>query len=70
MSSYEMENRRKGPMNVVSKPVEPRNVLFGISGVSFVPQQVAFKGHHQAIQNVHRQQVRITPGHDTFVQAN
>ena len=55
MSVYEVENRSKGPMNVISKPIEPRNVLFGLSGVSFAPQQVAFKGQHQAIQNAHRQ---------------
>lgn len=67
MSVYEMENRRKGPLNVSSKAVEPRSVLFGISGVSFAPQQVAFKGHHQAMQNVQRQHVRISPSHNTFV---
>ena len=55
MSVYEMENRSKGPMNVISRPIEPRNVLFGLSGVSFAPQQVAFKGQHQAMQNVQRQ---------------
>ena len=55
MSVYEMENRSKGPMNMFSKSIEPRNVLFGLSGVSFAPQQVAFKGQHQAMQNVQRQ---------------
>ena len=70
MSIYEMENRRRGPMNVTSQPVEPRNALFGLSGVSFAPQQVRFKGQHQAIQNVHKQQVRISPIHIFFVQAN
>lgn len=56
MSNYEMENRRKGPMNVTSKPVEPRNLYFGLSGVSFTPQQAAFRGQQQAMQNVQRQQ--------------
>lgn len=56
MSVYEMENRRKGPMNVASRSIEPRNVLFGLSGVSFAPQQAAFKGQQQAMQNVQRQQ--------------
>lgn len=55
MSSYEIENRHKGPTNIMSKPVEPRNVLFGMSGMSFAPQQAAFKGQHQAIQNAQRQ---------------
>ena len=56
MSNYEMENRRKGPTNVTSKSVEPRNLLFGLSGVSFAPQQAAFTGQQQAMQNVQRQQ--------------
>lgn len=55
MSSYEAENRRKGPTNMLSKPIEPRNVLFGLSGIPFAPQQAAFKGQHQAMQNAQRQ---------------
>ena len=55
MSNYEMENKSKGPTNIFSRPMEPRNVLFGISGVSFAPQQAAFKGQYQATQNVQRQ---------------
>lgn len=55
MSSYEIENRRKGPTNIFSKPIEPRNVLFGLSGMPFAPQQAAFKGQHQAIQNAQKQ---------------
>ena len=55
MSNYEIENRRKGPSNILSKPIEPRNMLFGLSGTSFAPQQVSFKGQHQATQNVQRQ---------------
>ena len=55
MSNYEIENRRKGPSNILSKPIEPRNMLFGLSGTSFAPQEVFFKGQHQARQNVQRQ---------------
>ena len=55
MSNYEMENRRRGPSNILSKPIEPRNMLFGLSGMSFAPQQASFKGQHQAMQNVQRQ---------------
>ena len=55
MSTYEMENRRNGPMNVTSKPIEPRNMLFGLSGMSLAPQQAAFRGHQQATQNLHMQ---------------
>ncbi len=56
MSPYETENRRGGPMNVNIKFIEPRHKLFGLNGVSLAPQQVAFKGQHQAMQNVQRQQ--------------
>ena len=55
MSNYEVENRRKGPSNILSKPIEPRNMLFGLSGMSFATQQASFKGQHQATQNVLRQ---------------
>ena len=55
MSNYEIENRRKGPSNIFGKPIEPRNTLFGLSGVSFASQQASFKGQHQATQNVQRQ---------------
>ena len=55
MSNYEIKNRRKGPSNILSKPIEPRNILFGLSGMSFAPQQASFKGQHQATQNVQRQ---------------
>ena len=55
MSVYEMENRRKGPTNVLGKAIEPRNVLFGLSGMSFAPQQAAFKGQNQAMHNLQRQ---------------
>ena len=55
MSTYEIENMRKGPKSIFGKSNEPRNVLFGLNGVSFAPQQAAFKGQHQAMQNVHRQ---------------
>ena len=55
MSSYEIENMRKGPTNNFSKPIEPRNVLFGLSGMPFAPQQAAFKGQHHAMQNAQRQ---------------
>ena len=55
MSNYEIENRRKGPTNGFSKPIEPRNLLFGLSGTALAPQQVAFKGQHQAMQNGQRQ---------------
>ena len=55
MSTYEIENMRKGPTSIFGKSIEPRNVLFGLNGVSFAPQQAAFKGQHQAMQNVHRQ---------------
>lgn len=55
MSNYEIENRRKGPSNILSKPIEPRNMLFGLSGMSFAHQQASFKGQHQAMQNMQRQ---------------
>ena len=55
MSNYEIENRRKGPSNILSKPIEPRNMLFGLSGMTFATQQASFKGQHQATQNVQRQ---------------
>ncbi len=55
MSTFEMENRRNGPINVTSKPIEPRNMLFGLSGMSLAPQQAAFRGHQQATQNLHIQ---------------
>lgn len=55
MSTYEIENRRKGPINVASKSIEPRNMLFGLSGVPLAPQQAAFKGQQQAMQNMQRQ---------------
>ena len=57
MSHYEIENGRKGASNILSKPIEPRNMLFGLSGMSFAPQQqqASFKGQHQAMQNVQRQ---------------
>lgn len=56
MSTYELKHRHKGTTDVANKPMEPRNVLFGLSGVSFAPQQAVFKGQHQAMQNVQRQQ--------------
>lgn len=54
MSSYEMANRREGPMNVASKNIEPRIVLFGLDGVPFFAQQATFKGQQQAMENVQR----------------
>lgn len=38
------------------KPIEPRNVLFGLEGLPFIPQQANFKAQQQAMQNVQRQQ--------------
>lgn len=55
MSNYEMENRRKSPTNVASKSIEPRSLLFGLSGVSLAPQQATFKGQQQAMQHMQRQ---------------
>ena len=44
-------------MNLARKLIEPREALFGLSGVSpFAPQQATFKGQHQAMQNLQRQQ--------------
>ena len=54
LSNYEIESKRKGPTTVFSKPIEPRNARFGTSGVSFVHQQAAFSGQHQATQNAQR----------------
>ena len=56
MSNYEIQNRQNGPMNVASKNIEPRNVLFGLDGISFAPQQAAFRGQQQAMQSVRRGQ--------------
>ena len=55
LSNYEIENRRKGPSNILSKPIEPRDVLFGLSGMSFAPQTFMFKAKNKATQNVQRQ---------------
>ncbi len=53
MSTYEMDSRRNGPINVTN--MKPRNMLFGLSGMSLAPQQAAFRGHQQATQNLHIQ---------------
>ena len=55
MSSYEIRNRHRGQVDVLSKAIEPRNMLFGLNGMALAPQQVTFKGQQQAVQNVQKQ---------------